>query len=88
VGSFPSGASPFGAQDMAGNVFEWTGDRYGPYAGDAMTNPTGATSGTARVLRGGGWLIDDAGSVRGAFRDRLGPAFRVIDLGFRCARGD
>ena len=88
VGSFPAGASPFGALDMTGNVWEWTADWYGRYQAGASTNPPRDKDGWARVLRGGGWDSSDAGKLRTASRGRVGPALRDADLGFRCARAD
>jgi formylglycine-generating enzyme required for sulfatase activity len=88
VGSFRAGASPFGALDMAGNVWEWTADRYGDYARDAVTEPLGAKTGTERVFRGGGWESTDADLARAAFRSADAATVRYHFVGFRCARGE
>ena len=53
VGGLPAGASPYGALDMAGNVYEWTADWFGDYPTSAVSNPTGASSGVYRVARAG-----------------------------------
>jgi formylglycine-generating enzyme required for sulfatase activity len=87
VGSYPSGASPYGALDMAGNVWEFVADWYDPnyYASSPSSNPPGPASGQERVLRGGSW---DGGAylMRAAFRWRVNPDDRVNFYGFRCAR--
>jgi formylglycine-generating enzyme required for sulfatase activity/uncharacterized caspase-like protein len=88
VGSFPDGASPFEAFDMAGNVWEWTADWFDDYAAAAAANPRGATAGLGRVDRGGSWNSNNAGDERTALRAWVSPSDRVIDVGFRCARGN
>jgi formylglycine-generating enzyme required for sulfatase activity len=86
VGSFPSGASPFGALDMAGNVWEWTADWRGDYPATAITNPRGPKTGTARTNRGCGWHGHLARDVRAAVRSADDPSRRSNSIGFRCAR--
>ncbi|MBN1810791.1 MAG: SUMF1/EgtB/PvdO family nonheme iron enzyme [Anaerolineae bacterium] len=85
VGSFQDGASWCGALDMAGNVWEWVADWYGDYPSGAQTNPTGAGTGDARVLRGGSWYHDPY-YVRSANRYGKTPGWADGGAGFRCAR--
>ena len=58
VGSYEAGKSPYGAYDMAGNVWEWVADWYDAkyYRRSPARNPRGPTSGTQVVLRSGSWL--------------------------------
>ena len=85
VGSFPGGASAYGALDMAGNVWEWVSDWYDTYDKSPAANPKGPESGTYRVLRGGSWS-NTMSHVRAAERGNGVPWNSYFDVGFRCAR--
>ena len=72
--------------DMSGNLYEWCWDWYGDYQSDAQNDPTGATSGTYRVLRGGYWGDSDY-YCRIASRNYDDPCHNsVIVFGFRVVR--
>ncbi len=87
VGSHLSGASPYGALDMAGNVWEWVNDWYDSsyYSSSPSANPHGPTSGDSRVLRGGSWG-SGAQYVRVAYRIWYVPDVQNGNFGFRCSR--
>ncbi len=73
VGSFPSGASPYGLQDCASNISEWVSNRYDKATGDF------------RILRGGAW----GGlrfQLECSYRSWYPPGYRGLQVGFRCAR--
>ena len=87
VGSYPSGASPYGALDMAGNVWQWVNDWYDTnyYANSPTSNPPGPSSGTYRVLRGGSWnYLEYVERSAGRYWDD--PYSRYVNIGFRCIR--
>jgi formylglycine-generating enzyme required for sulfatase activity len=87
VGDYPSGASPYGALDMSGNVWEWVNDWYQSdyYSQSPYENPQGPPSGSVKVLRGGSWY-HYWNYVRAANRDYGDPGSRDYgDRGFRCA---
>ncbi|MDR0754334.1 MAG: formylglycine-generating enzyme family protein [Prevotellaceae bacterium] len=78
-------ANELGIYDMSGNVHEWCQDWYGAYSNGAQTNPKGASSGSYRVFRGGGWYRS-AGGVCVSNRFRNTPdSRRDGSLGFRLA---
>ncbi len=89
VGAYPAGASPCGAEQMIGDVWEWTASDFGPYPGftsfpyreysEVFFGPE------YKVLRGGSWATDRS-AVRTTFRNWDYPIRRQIFAGFRCAR--
>jgi formylglycine-generating enzyme required for sulfatase activity len=86
IGSYDRGKSPYACYDMAGNVWEWCQDWYDGnyYSRSSGNNPTGPSSGSSRVLRGGSWG-NSAGLIRCAGRNRDDPGNRYRRYGFRCA---
>jgi len=82
VASFKANA--FGLYDMNGNACQWCQDRYGDYKKGAVTDPTGADTGSLRVLRGGSWG-DKPRFCRSAYRRGGDPGLRFDGIGFRVA---
>ena len=77
-------ANGLGLHDMAGNVWEWCQDWYGPYSSGSVTNPTGPETGTGRLLRGGNW-VSVSDSCRGSRRNSNDPTY-AGNIGFRAVR--
>jgi eukaryotic-like serine/threonine-protein kinase len=86
VGTYPAGASPYGAMDMAGNVSEWVNDYYSStyYSVSPYLNPTGPNAGLY-IARGGSYFQYEDG-IRVSERVALSGG-ALPDLGFRCALG-
>ena len=87
VGGRPAGKSPFGCQDMAGNVWEWCRDAWRVGYGNRMTKDIdpchqGDLRGAPRLLRGGSWFLSPW-FLRCALRGRAHPEARAQHLGFR-----
>jgi eukaryotic-like serine/threonine-protein kinase len=85
VGSFPEGASPYGAMDMLGNVWEWVADWYHPaiFATEPVDNPTGPKYGEDHIIRGGSYFHGSSLLAREAY-----PSWSnwsdIEEIGFRC----
>jgi len=82
VGSFPRGASPFGIEEMAGNVWEWCLDFYEPYRGKERTNPRSVCTVGRRIYRGGSWK-SRASNLRTSARNFNVAEYSANDVGFR-----
>ncbi|MBI4841898.1 MAG: SUMF1/EgtB/PvdO family nonheme iron enzyme [candidate division NC10 bacterium] len=85
VGSYPSGASPFGAQDMAGNVWEWVSSLYKPYPYVVTDGRENSTPPGRHVARGGSWFLNPR-DLRSSRREFGEPGYRSAYIGFRCAQ--
>jgi len=84
VGSFPGGASPWGANDMVGNVWQWTSSLWKAYPYDANDGREDQGQEGARVTRGGMFAFGPAVS-RTNSRNALDPGAKAVSVGFRCA---
>lgn len=84
VGVFASGASPYGALDMAGNVWEWTSSLFKEYPYTAQDGREALDSGEQRALRGGAFFYNRY-DVRCAVRSRYRPEGKHYLVGFRPA---
>lgn len=89
VVGYPSGTSPYGALDMAGNVLDWVNDWYlsNYYSSSPYSNPPGPATGNYKVLRGGGWYTY-GGDLRTARRNPGdNPSSGHYVFSFRCGVG-
>jgi formylglycine-generating enzyme required for sulfatase activity len=86
VGSYELGKSPYGVYDMAGNVWEWVNDWYDDryYEKSPAKNPPGPETGSHKVLRSSGWLVETP-LGRIFTRVKSDPLIRNESTGFRCA---
>ena len=82
VGTYPANA--YGLNDMHGNVWEWCSDFLGPYPNTSQTDPTGPTTGSYHVMRGGSWH-ESAPGCRSALRFNSFPFISYTTVGFRIA---
>ena len=85
VGTHAPGKSPYGVDDLAGNVSEWVADWYSEsFTTDDVYNPHGPAGGEKKVIRGGG-RYDPANRLSATARWFASPDTRGEDIGFRCA---
>jgi serine/threonine-protein kinase len=87
IGSFPAGASPYGVEDVAGNVREWVADDFEAYPGAAADADPFFGKGN-KVNRGGGWFDGEDGEIVTTYNRNAGPPGTSAndDIGFRCVR--
>ena len=86
VGHYPAGASPYGAFDMVGNVWEWVAESHETvyYQDMPSNNSQILRTGIEKIVRGGSW-VSRLASVRTARRFKLDASSSHDDAGFRCA---
>jgi formylglycine-generating enzyme required for sulfatase activity len=87
VGSYPAGASPYGAMDMSGNVWEWVSSLIQPYPYDATDGREDLDAPGERAWRGGPWS-NGFWWMRSSVRYRSIPDYRWYNLGIRCASSE
>ena len=87
VGSYPSGVSPYGCYDMAGNAYDWCSDWFHmeTYKYSPAENPLGASEGRRKVIRGGSWIARGEFAARCANRAAYEPIQAIHSVGFRIA---
>ncbi|MDH4187824.1 MAG: SUMF1/EgtB/PvdO family nonheme iron enzyme, partial [Nitrospira sp.] len=87
IGNRDKGKSPYGAHDLAGNLYEWVIDWYDDqfYSINPSINPRGPAEGTAKVQRGGSY-INSPYRLRSTFRTKGDPTEHDPNVGFRCAQ--
>jgi formylglycine-generating enzyme required for sulfatase activity len=87
IGDHHPGRSPYGVQDLAGNLYEWVSDWYDDafYQTTPTRNPRGPSEGTAKGQRGGSY-INSSYRLRAAFRTKGDPTEHDPHVGFRCAQ--
>ena len=86
VGAHPAGRSPFGVDDLSGNVAEWVADWFtDSFPHSDVRNPKGPETGTARVIRGSG-RFDPSERLIATKRYHGNADLKAEDIGFRCAR--
>jgi formylglycine-generating enzyme required for sulfatase activity len=86
AGIFPGGASPYGVEDLSGNVWEWCSSLYREYPCQPDDGREDLEAEGRRVLRGGSWAYNRIGA-RCAFRNSNPPDLRLIYIGFRVVVG-
>jgi len=87
IGNHHMGQSPYGVQDLAGNLYEWVMDWYADnfYTNSPAVNPRGPAEGTAKVQRGGSY-VNTPYRLRSSFRTKGDPTEQDPNVGFRCAQ--
>jgi formylglycine-generating enzyme required for sulfatase activity len=81
----PQGDSPYGAQDMSGNVWEWTSSTYQPYPYMPADGREDLTTPARRILRGGNYRSRFEDHYRCAYRYPQERNYQYFSVGFRCA---